>query len=483
MKKTKITYISILVFCTLVFVFITGGLGIVTTVHIAEESSLKELQLHSQNACLEYNATIDSIEQCVNTLSSAAVYHMTDFEQFKTNDKYVEKYTKELEKLILYSARNTKGALSIYLRFNPEFTDSNSGLFYVWNSAKQDFVRYKVTDFSTAPKEELVWYDIPVANGEATWMEPYENNYIDFDMISYVVPYYIDGELAGIIGMDINYDYLKELVSNIQVYDKGFAYLVNAEGKVIVHKNYELYHPLLSEDKSSPVTKKVFKDTVQYEFADKRNTTVCSKTKNDMFLCVTAPNTEIYSASMKLTNCTVFLGILSFIIILIISTYIIRKLFLISEIDELTGIYNRKYFLRLYEDKKKDELEKYSLFIFDIDHFKGVNDTFGHNVGDQAIIDVAVTAKKLLGKKSVIARWGGDEFIGLVPSDKSRDMLEELRSTIASQKHATYGRITLSIGLTTINPDRTFTEISEIADNALYSSKLSGRNRITSLES
>ncbi len=482
MKKTKTIYIMVLVICTLIFVIITGSVGVFTTMQVVKKSSLKELQLSSQNACLEFNSTINSIEQCVNTLSSAAEYHMTDFERFKTDDTYVDKYTEELKSLILYSARNTQGALSVYLRFNPEFTDSTSGLFYVWNDDSRDFLQYPVTDFSTAPKNELVWYDIPVANKKATWMEPYENNYIDYDMISYVVPYYIEGELAGIIGMDINYDYLEELISDIHVYDTGHAFLVNPEGKVIVHKDYELYHPLLSREELSPTHTHTSDNVVQYEFTNEERTTVYSKTKNNMLLCVTAPNSEIYQASAMLINHTIFLGVLSFVIILLISSYIIRKLFLLSEIDELTGIYNRKYFVRFYDEKKKVNLEDYSLFLFDIDYFKKVNDTFGHNTGDQAIIDVATTAKKLLGKKSVIARWGGDEFIGLIPSDIARNTLETLRTTIESKENPIYGHITLSIGLTTINPELKFTEICEFADNALYSSKLSGRNRITFIE-
>ncbi len=482
MKKTKAIYIMLLVICTVVFVTTTGSIGIITTMHVVEESSLKELQLYSKNACLEFNSTINSIEQCVNTLSSAAVYHMSDFERFKTDDEYVEEYTEELKNLILYSAKNTNGALSIYMRYNPEFTDPNSGLFYVWNDETQDFAPHKVTDFSTAPKDELAWYDIPVENGKATWMEPYKNNYIDYDMISYVVPYYCQGELVGIIGMDINYEYLKEIISDISIYDTGHAFLVNAEGKVIIHKDYKLYHPLLAPGEISQAKKQVSGDTVQYEYANKEKTTVYSETKNGMFLCVAAPNAEIYQDSNCLINRTIFLGVLSFIIILIIATYVIRKLFLISEIDELTGIYNRKYFLRFYHDKKKDDLANYSLFLFDIDHFKGVNDTFGHNVGDQAIVDVATAAKKLLGKQSIIARWGGDEFIGLIPASIARETLETLRTAIASQENDTYGNITLSIGLTTINPEIKFTDICEKADNALYTSKLSGRNRITSLE-
>lgn len=482
MKKTKTIYIMILVICTVAFVTTIGSVGILATTHVVEESSLKELKLNSQNACLEFNATINSIEQCVNTLSSAAIYHMNDFERFKTDDNYVNEYTEELRNLILYSANNTKGALSIYIRYNPEFTDPNSGLFFVWNEKTQDFAPYKVTDFSTAPKEELVWYDIPVENGKATWMEPYENNYIDCDMISYVVPYYIQGELVGIIGMDINYEYLKELINSITVYETGHAFLVNKQGKVIVHKDYELYHSLLLPEEISHAKKCVSGDMVQYEYSNKEKTTVYSETKNNMFLCVTAPNAEIYKASHDLINKTILLGVLSFVIILIISTIIIRKLFLLSETDELTGIYNRKYFIQAYQEKKKGNLANYSLFLFDIDHFKGVNDTYGHNIGDQAIVNVATTAKKILGKQSVIARWGGDEFIGLIPASRARDLLETLRTTVASHEDNIYGSVTLSIGLTTINPELNFTEISEKADMALYTSKLSGRNRITSLE-
>lgn len=479
MKKLKITYTITLVICTIIFITAIGLMSIETTFHILEESAFKELNLKSQNACLEFDANINSIEQCVNTLCSAAQYHLHDFERFKTDADYVAEYTEELRNLILYSAEHTQGALSVYMRFNPEFTSPTSGLFFVYDETTGEFLEHETTDFSKYPIEDAIWYTVPVNNGCATWLAPYLNNFIDYGMISYVVPYYVGNELVGIIGMDIDYEYIKDFILSINAYENGYAFLATEKGELIVHKDYELYDVLSSSTTIATIGEDSYKEGNQYKYNNGIETIVFSKTKNNMFLCVAAPNIEIYHDCHQLTTRIIALTLLTLIAVSVVSSIIIKKMSLLSETDELTGIYNRKYFIRAYQELKKEDLKKYSLFLFDIDYFKKINDSYGHNVGDLAIKNVAVTAKNMLGKHTIIARWGGDEFIGLIKTDISVEALEHLRATLASTETDAYGVITLSIGLTKVDSKISFKDICEKADQALYISKTNGRNQLT----
>lgn len=481
MKSTKDSYTLALVACMIIFILATGVISIFSTKKILRENAHNNLTLLCDNARMEFDRNINSIEQSVNTLSSSALSHVHDLELFKTDNEYVTEYSESLRNIMLYNAEHTQGAMSVYIRYNPEFTDPTSGLFFVKNSETGEFEEVPVTDFSSAPAEDTTWYYDPIEAGEPIWMEPYSNDNIGYSMISYVVPLYYQGETLGVIGMDIDYEYIRELIIDYSAYETGYAFLITDEGKIVVHRDYKMNSDFPNEKIKENLLKVVDSDnnSGQYEVSDNTKTFVCMETANGMILCITAPDTEIYSAYYALVYKLVILTLGALAVTTIISSFIVRKIFTFSEIDELTGISNRKHFINEFKKLDENQKESHSLFIFDIDFFKQVNDTYGHNAGDQAIVSVAKTSVKILGKEALLARWGGDEFIGLIKTSEAEDKLEELRKAINSEYHETYGKISLSIGAAKIGSTCTLKEACEKADNALYHSKSKGRNRVT----
>ena len=141
--------------------------------------------------------------------------------------------------------------------------------------------------------------------------------------------------------------------------------------------------------------------------------------------------------------------------------------------DELTGILNRRGI-----DYKIKNLEKGSILFFDIDHFKRVNDTYGHEFGDYVLTQIGKILKKNFRKNDIIGRWGGEEFIVILPNTSYEDALklaEKLRKII--EKHDFKGKkITVSIGVSEYNGN--LEEELEKADEALYEAKNSGRNQV-----
>ncbi len=481
MKSTKDSYTLALVACMIIFILATGVISILTTKKILRENAHNNLTLLCDKARIELDQSIYSIEQSVNMLSSSALNHIHDFDSFKTNASHINEYSESLRNILLYTAKNTQGAKSVYIRYNPEFTSPTSGLFFVKNSETGDFEEVPVTDFSTASEDEVTWYYEPIKAGEPIWMNPYSNNTIGYSMISYIVPLYYGNEVFGIIGMDIDYEYIHKLITNYSAYDSGYAFLITEEGKIIVHKDYKMN----SDFPNEKIKENLFKvldsnnNSGQYEVSDNTKTFVCMKTANGMILCITAPDSEIYSAYYTLVYNLVLLTLSALAITTIISSFIVRRIFKYSEIDELTGISNRKHFINEFKTLDENKKESLSLFIFDIDFFKQVNDTYGHNAGDHAIETVAKKSVKILGKEALLARWGGDEFIGLIQTSEAQSKLEELRKAINSEYHETYGKISLSIGAAKIGSACTLKEACEKADNALYHSKSKGRNRVT----
>jgi len=158
------------------------------------------------------------------------------------------------------------------------------------------------------------------------------------------------------------------------------------------------------------------------------------------------------------------------------------KLKQISVTDPLTGICNRRY----YEKKVKEEIynaSRYnyplSIIMCDIDLFKKINDTHGHNVGDEVLIEYTKLIKSLLRKSDTICRIGGEEFMIILPHilvHEAKKVAEKLR--ISVQEHKKIVPITMSFGITQYikgeNKDFMFKRV----DSALYKAKESGRNRV-----
>jgi len=159
----------------------------------------------------------------------------------------------------------------------------------------------------------------------------------------------------------------------------------------------------------------------------------------------------------------------------------IRKL---SITDKLTQIYNR---LKLDETLKYEFMrynrsnKLFSLIIMDIDHFKFVNDSYGHQVGDLVLIELANIIKNNVRSIDIIGRWGGEEFLIILPETNAEGAMfvaEKLRTRIFNYDFGIAGKITASFGVSVITTDKSEAYILKRADEALYKAKNNGRNRV-----
>lgn len=158
--------------------------------------------------------------------------------------------------------------------------------------------------------------------------------------------------------------------------------------------------------------------------------------------------------------------------------------------DSLTGLANRATLLARIEEAAQETLqqEDLCLIMVDIDHFKHVNDSYGHLIGDRVIRFVAKTLTDNTKGKDIAARYGGEEFAILLPRTTARGaqaVAENIRKTIAaarlvrSDNKQPLGQITVSAGIATYHLDEDIMEFVDRADRALYASKNAGRNQVT----
>jgi diguanylate cyclase (GGDEF)-like protein len=123
-----------------------------------------------------------------------------------------------------------------------------------------------------------------------------------------------------------------------------------------------------------------------------------------------------------------------------------------------------------------------ALVMFDIDHFKAVNDTFGHGIGDELLTALTgIVAGRLRGSDSM-ARWGGDEFLILLPETDQRgalELAESIRATVAdTDLPGPGGGTTISLGVAAYRKGEALKDLTKRLDDALYDAKLAGRNRV-----
>lgn len=158
--------------------------------------------------------------------------------------------------------------------------------------------------------------------------------------------------------------------------------------------------------------------------------------------------------------------------------------------DHLTGLGNRRHFFTALEaevSRLNRNAEPFSLLMLDLDHFKKINDTFGHQVGDQVLKSLADTLRARLRKSDTVCRLGGEEFAVIMPGAKAADarrVAEHIRRKVAviSLQDCPEARVTISIGIRSLVQPEDVKKIILDADQALYRAKFLGRNRVEAFQ-
>ena len=156
--------------------------------------------------------------------------------------------------------------------------------------------------------------------------------------------------------------------------------------------------------------------------------------------------------------------------------------------DALTGLFNRRFFTRRLQEefaRVRRHRSVLSVLMFDLDHFKKVNDTYGHDCGDAVLTAIADVANQVKRETDTIARVGGEEFAFLLPAtdkDGALMLANRLRKAIEDYPYRDVldvpMRVTASIGVATVTRSDTASELLKVADRALYRAKKKGRNRV-----
>lgn len=327
MRSIQLKVIISIMCCCILSTILLGYFSLKSASDMAKSDAKHTMQILCESEAEELNATLSKIGQSVDTLSSIALQKL-NLAKFKTDPLYVKQYTNDIMDTVVKFSENTEGVVCSYVRFNPKYTEPTSGIFLTRNSLESKFNSVVPTDFSTYDEDDLAhvgWYYIPVKNQAPIWMSPYYNENVDIYMISYVVPLYLNGESIGVIGMDIDFKTITDNVSNISLYNSGYAFLTNDAGQILFHKEHEVGSDLNSIDGGNltDLTDKLAdinneNQIIEYRYKGSLKSLTYYRLNNGMKLILTVPNLEIFEAAKNLV-----LKIVGFEIIVILITSVI----------------------------------------------------------------------------------------------------------------------------------------------------------------
>ncbi|MBE6137512.1 MAG: diguanylate cyclase [Erysipelotrichaceae bacterium] len=528
MRSIAKKLITLILVTTIITILTVGGLAIYRLEVSMNRDSNKILNLTCEDKTHELNSTLEAIEQSVDTIAKFAVDNLENPDSLR-NEAEFDYYVEHLYHLSYTVANETPGSNSIYFRFNHELTNSTAGFFltkdyntglHSINAEKTDLSKYPANDTNN-----VGWYYIPYNSGKPTWLKPYHNVVSEDLVISYVNPIFVKDVFIGVVGMDIDFSVLTNIVDDILLYETGFSFLTDSNLAVIHSKE-----DLSSVEKMDVESSRLESDDIIFSYKINKRLMKISfrELSNGMYLAVTAPKTEINkSLNTLVTQVVIMLVVLTAIftgITIAITHRIVQPLKSITnaaneiangnldididcnsndevgvlakamsetvkmlkirvdyienlaKLDKLTGIYNNTSYqsrVEEIEDEVKYGLTSYAVFIIDLNGLKSINDSFGHQAGNELIIETARIISSVFGNENSY-RIGGDEFAVILSgcdNASSKLFYSQFEKRIKGQKGKIKPKV--AVGYEVFNPElfSSYDEVFKSADKKMYENK------------
>ena len=481
--KQKILWLILI--CTFMTALVVGSVSLFMSVRRVEADSDRELLLRCERAAADVDHVMTEIRHAVEF----GYRQMNDGIQASPgmldDEAKLRAFTAVMEDRVISQAQYTEGCVAVYIRY--DLSLPVDGFFYT-RGRRGVLTKHEMTpleQYDPSDVEHVGWYYEPIRAGHAIWTPPYENKNIGLHMISYVIPVFYEGRTVGVIGMDIDFNYLSHFVLNLKTYETGYAFAVYGRD-LVIHRDFPFRTPTASTPELAelawmhalPSEEQPTLGEYSYQGGTKRFARAQLESGIHLFLC--APEKEIYADTDDLVIKLVVVIGCSIVVVLLIMNGMLNRFLRLATRDALTGLPNRERFSIFFEREQATPKE-YGFFLMDIDKFKRINDTFGHEEGDRVLRRVA-DALRHIADGGMVARWGGDEFVGLLPLAEMDARLSALCEEIAGIEDKVYGRFSVSVGVCAADKKMPLIEMTRLADDGMYRSKQERGCRVTWME-
>ena len=490
--------------------FALGGVCILITDRTTTQNVEDSIEKISILCRERLERTFNNIQVSVNDIRDLALSELESYDLLTKDENWRNNYLRKTEHLFRAIASNTDGSVAFYLRLSPEFAGPLGGFSWGrekndWEGATPSFYQRTPIDLSKyAPtdKENVGWYYIPVSRRNSTWIEPYIDPTVQTYVISYVSPLYIDDKIVGVVGMDIDFEYLVHEIRRMSAYNYGFVYLVDRNGKV-------LYHRLIKQgDMFTPNPD--FREEETY-------------LTNGIWIGIAIPLKTIYSERNALLMHLVSVMLIITMLVSFFSIYLasrgVRPLVILTEAaqkiasgnlnvqlpdesrnelgtlvksiremvskleiyvyrDKLTGLSNTTAYARKCKEiaELSEGAMQYAVVVFDVNFLKRINDTYGHEAGNELIITAANIVSETFSKSAVF-RIGGDEFVAILDGadyNHYEELLNNFDKAIEESYFTIHGysfNLSVARGIGIYREGMSYAEVFQIADDAMYAHK------------
>lgn len=511
--QSKILILSLS--CTLLGTLTLGTISALFISRITQRTSIQSIENQLNAEASKLNVAFVEHEKYTQALV-AGIFSQIRLDSANFFNKNLATHIENLKERITSTIENIPGVKTIYVRFNPNITAPDAGLFLVKNSNSDSpfasVLPTNITQYSPNDIEHVGWYYLPIQTGKPMWLSPYYNKNIDVYMISYVVPMFLENKELGVAGIDIDFELMTKLISKIRILKTGYTYLEDKEGLVTYHPTFPIGLSFKASDDQIKLSTQLF---------------------NGMTLVGIVPLSELNAQRNKLIlQCILFV-----LILLVLTTAItiffarsitkpLKKLteeakkmitgdmnveFNISQKDEigelaksfaaakihinqymkqmqglafrdsLTGIGNKmaydNYRSQLQLRIDNGEVTSYGIVVLDTNNLKEINDTYGHENGNAYLINCCKLICQIFAHSPVF-RIGGDEFIVILLGEDLKNyqtLLKRLRENQNLTKNAAFPwkQISIACGIAIAEnaKETSFADTFSKADDSMYKNK------------
>ena len=521
--KFTLTVVSVI----LITLSIATAIGVISIKNLGRDDADQMIHLTATTGAMNLEQYFKSVEPSVRTVSTL-VSDSFEGMPFEDLDSQVER-ARNLFGRIAY---NTNGVLTYYFRIDPEISEDVKGFWYVYQDG-EGFKEHEVTDitrYDTSDTSSLVWFTVPKATGEGVWLPPYYTENLGARVISYNVPVYWKDQYVGVVGIEIDYEMLKQEVENISIFKSGYAFILDENSNVFYHPQLDSAQLNLETTAVDEPETFIGSNHIRYNYEGVEKEAVWIPLSNGMRLYVCAPVSEINSGWISMIG-KILVALLVILVISILAMMRftdhftkplgdlteaakqvdegnydislkydkddeiglltrtfkqlaantkekITKARRMAAVDSLTGIKNKHAYAHWEEDIngriKAGVQEPFAIVVCDINDLKTANDMYGHKEGDICIKNACARICGVFGHSPVF-RVGGDEFIVILTGEdyiQRQKLLEKINALPKDLSKVRPGE-TISAGLAVYDNEKhpSVLSVAEEADKAMYEKK------------
>ena len=498
MRSVRSKIITLLLAAVITCAAMTGLVGLNHMHALEAQSSAQILNLQCQKQAEGLNGELGNIQTSVDVIAYYAMKRLSLTDILRYPD-LCRGYMEDLKLYAQHEAESSGSAAAYYFRVRPDLETDSSGFFFIRKNGEDTFVPDEMTDLSACDPEDedAAWYYRAVEDRAPVWLGPYRDRHTGLDIISYVSPVYKDGQLIGVVGMDFDFQSMKNTAADMRAYRTGFAALTDENGIVWQHPQIEeggsyWETDISGEDRSGTfLNEDTGNELIGYRTAQGKQKLCYATLRNGMKLVLCAPEKEIFARrdreARELLLIVALLGAAYSLTGAVLASQITRPLRRLTEAaasiaegnldvtlppagrdevgtltetiavttrylrqylaeihsrafrDTLTGVRNRSAGVAKMDsltEELQDGRREFGLAVLQLPDVKQINDRYGRTQGD-LYIRAACSLICHVFAHSPVFRTGGEEFL-VVLEGESLERRETLMKTLQERMRETW---------------------------------------------